>query len=64
MPLWELALLVIAACMGSYLVIIAHKQEDSTVKQMGYLVGVISVVTIAATTLWKAYYIFNAFAKL
>ena len=64
MPLWVLGLLVIGACASYHVVLVADKQENPVIKQMGYLVGMIGIASIGFSSLLKVYYAFDAITRL
>lgn len=64
MSLWVLGLLIMGACMAYYVLVLADKQENNTIKQMGYLVGTISIAAIFFSTILRLYYVFDALTKV
>ena len=64
MPLWVLGLLVIGACASYHVVLVADKQENPVIRQMGYLVGMIGIAAIGFSALMKVYYAFDAISRI
>jgi len=64
MSLWVLGLLLISVCMAYYVIILADKHENKTIKHMGYLIGVIGIAAIVFSVVLRLYYVFDAISRV